>query len=41
MSSIVRAVSPGVSDPSAGAWSNCVVVGGIAYVAGTTGSRDG
>jgi 2-iminobutanoate/2-iminopropanoate deaminase len=36
MSSIVRAVSPQVSEPPAGTWSNCLVVGGIAYLAGMT-----
>src|SRR5713226_10729473 len=43
MSSIVRAVSPEVSEPPAGTWSNCLVAGGIAYIAGMTsrGSTDG
>jgi 2-iminobutanoate/2-iminopropanoate deaminase len=36
MSSIVRAISPDVSEPAAGTWSNCLVVGGIAYLAGMT-----
>ena len=36
MSSIVRAVSPEVSEPAAGTWSNCLVVNGVAYVAGMT-----
>ncbi len=36
MSSIVRAVSPQVTEPAPGTWSNCLVVGGIAYVAGMT-----
>ena len=36
MSSIVPAVSPEVPEPPAGTWSNCLVVGGIAYVAGMT-----
>jgi 2-iminobutanoate/2-iminopropanoate deaminase len=42
MSSIVRAVSPEVSEPPAGTWSNCLVTGGIAYIAGMTsrGSTD-
>jgi 2-iminobutanoate/2-iminopropanoate deaminase len=40
MSSIVRAVSPEVSEPPAGTWSNCLVAGGIAYIAGMT-SRGG
>ncbi len=34
MSSIVRAVSPAVTEPPPGTWSNCLVVGGIAYFAG-------
>lgn len=34
MSSIVRAVSPEVPEPPTGTWSNCLVVGGIAYIAG-------
>ena len=36
MSSIVRTISPEVSEPPAGTWSNCLVVGGIAYLAGMT-----
>ena len=36
MSSIIRAVSPDVSEPAAGTWSNCLVVGGVAYLAGMT-----
>jgi 2-iminobutanoate/2-iminopropanoate deaminase len=36
MSSIIRAVSPEVSEPPAGTWSNCLVAGGIAYLAGMT-----
>src|ERR1700675_4890468 len=36
MSSIVRAVSPDVTEPGPGTWSNCLVVGGIAYLAGMT-----
>ena len=36
MSSIVRAVSSEVSEPPAGTWSNCLVAGGIAYIAGMT-----
>ena len=39
MSSIVRTISPEVSEPPAGTWSNCLVVGGIAYLAGMT-ARD-
>ena len=38
MSSIVRATSPQVDEPQPGTWSNCLVVGGIAYVAGMTAS---
>ncbi len=38
MSSIVRAVSPHVNEPQPGTWSNCLVVGGIAYIAGMTAS---
>lgn len=36
MSSIVRAISPQVTEPQPGTWSNCLVVGGIAYLAGMT-----
>jgi 2-iminobutanoate/2-iminopropanoate deaminase len=36
MSSIVRAVSPAVPEPPPGTWSNCLVVAGIAYLAGIT-----
>lgn len=36
MSSIVRATSPEVPEPQPGTWSNCLVVGGIAYLAGMT-----
>ncbi|HJU15767.1 MAG TPA: RidA family protein [Stellaceae bacterium] len=38
MSSIARAVSPQVNEPQPGTWSNCLVVGGIAYIAGMTAS---
>ncbi len=31
---ITRAISPKVAEPQAGTWSNCLVVNGIAYVAG-------
>jgi 2-iminobutanoate/2-iminopropanoate deaminase len=41
MSSIIRAVSPEVPEPPAGTWSNCLVVGGIAYVAGMTARGQG
>jgi 2-iminobutanoate/2-iminopropanoate deaminase len=36
MTSIVRATTPAVPEPQPGTWSNCLVVGGIAYVAGMT-----
>jgi 2-iminobutanoate/2-iminopropanoate deaminase len=36
MPSIVRATTAAVPEPPAGTWSNCLVVGGIAYVAGMT-----
>jgi 2-iminobutanoate/2-iminopropanoate deaminase len=36
MSSIHRVVSPLVAEPPEGTWSNCLVVNGIAYVAGMT-----
>jgi enamine deaminase RidA (YjgF/YER057c/UK114 family) len=36
MSSIERAVSPHVNEPAPGTWSNCLVVNGVAYVAGMT-----
>jgi 2-iminobutanoate/2-iminopropanoate deaminase len=36
MTSIVRAISPHVPEPQPGTWSNCLVAGGIAYVAGMT-----
>lgn len=38
MSSIVRATSPHVPEPQPGTWSNCLVVNGIAYIAGMTAS---
>jgi enamine deaminase RidA (YjgF/YER057c/UK114 family) len=38
MTSIVRATTPEVPEPQPGTWSNCLVVGGIAYVAGMTAS---
>jgi 2-iminobutanoate/2-iminopropanoate deaminase len=40
MSSIIRAVSPEVPEPQAGTWSNCLVVGGTAYLAGMTARGD-
>lgn len=36
MTSIVRATSPAAPEPPAGTWSNCLVAGGIAYIAGMT-----
>lgn len=36
MSSIVRATAPDVPEPAPGTWSNCLVAGGIAYLAGMT-----
>ena len=41
MSSIVRATSPEVSEPQPGTWSNCLVVNGVAYLAGMTARGDG
>ena len=37
--SIVRATTPEVPEPAAGTWSNCLVVDGVAYIAGMT-ARD-
>jgi 2-iminobutanoate/2-iminopropanoate deaminase len=39
MSNIVRVVSPEVSEPPSGTWSNCLVVDGVAYIAGMTARR--
>jgi 2-iminobutanoate/2-iminopropanoate deaminase len=36
MSKIDRVVSAEVSEPPAGTWSNCLVVNGVAYLAGMT-----
>jgi enamine deaminase RidA (YjgF/YER057c/UK114 family) len=36
MSSIARITSPAVPEPPAETWSNCLVAGGIAYIAGMT-----
>jgi 2-iminobutanoate/2-iminopropanoate deaminase len=36
MSTIHRVVTPLVAEPPEGTWSNCLVVNGIAYVAGMT-----
>jgi enamine deaminase RidA (YjgF/YER057c/UK114 family) len=33
---IKRAISPHVMEPAAGTWSNCLIVDGVAYVAGMT-----
>jgi 2-iminobutanoate/2-iminopropanoate deaminase len=40
---ILRATTSAVPEPAAGTWSNCLVTGGIAYIAGMTarGSEDG
>lgn len=38
MSNIVRAISPQVGEPQPETWSNCLVVNGIAYIAGMTAS---
>jgi 2-iminobutanoate/2-iminopropanoate deaminase len=36
MTSITRAKSPEVPEPPPATWSNCLVAGGIAYIAGMT-----
>src|SRR5215472_7535610 len=41
MSSIARATTPAVPEPAAGTWSNCLVVDGVAYVAGMTARGSG
>jgi 2-iminobutanoate/2-iminopropanoate deaminase len=42
MSKIVRVTSPEVPEPAPGTWSNCLVVNGIAYLAGmTAGGMEG
>ena len=38
MSSIVRATTPHVPEPQPETWSNCLVAGEVAYVAGMTAS---
>ena len=38
MNSIVRAISPNLSEPAPDTWSNCLVANGIAYIAGMTAS---
>ncbi|MBR0725512.1 RidA family protein [Bradyrhizobium manausense] len=39
MSKIKRPISPDVSEPATGLWSNCLLVDGIAYLSGMT-ARD-
>ena len=42
MSKIARVTSPEVPEPAPGTWSNCLVVNGIAYLAGmTAGGMEG
>jgi enamine deaminase RidA (YjgF/YER057c/UK114 family) len=42
MSKIVRVTSPEVPEPAPGTWSNCLVVNGVAYLAGmTAGGSEG
>lgn len=41
MSKIVRATSPEVPEPQPGTWSNCLVVNGLAYIAGMTARSAG
>ena len=42
MSKIVRVTSPQVPEPAPGTWSNCLVVNGVAYLAGmTAGGTEG
>ena len=38
MNSIVRAISPNLSEPAPDTWSNCLVASGIAYIAGMPAS---
>ena len=38
MTGITRAISPNLSEPAPGTWSNCLVANGVAYVAGMTAS---
>lgn len=38
---ITRATTPQVPEPQAGTWSNCLVAGGIAYIAGMTAGGGG
>jgi 2-iminobutanoate/2-iminopropanoate deaminase len=41
MSSIIRATTPEVPEPQPGTWSNCLVVNGVAYLAGMTAGGEG
>lgn len=42
MSKIVRVTTPQVPEPAPGTWSNCLVVNGVAYLAGmTAGGMEG
>ena len=41
MSKIVRIFSPEVPEPPSGTWSNCLVVNGVAYIAGITARSAG
>ena len=42
MSKIVRVTNPEVPEPAPGTWSNCLVVNGVAYLAGmTAGGMEG
>ena len=41
MSKIVRVTTAEVPEPQPGTWSNCLVVNGIAYVAGMTARTEG
>ena len=41
MSQIKRIISPAVTEPPPGLWSNCLVVDGIAYISGMTSRRRG
>ncbi len=42
MSKITRVTSPEVREPAPGTWSNCLVVNGVAYLAGmTAGGAEG
>ncbi len=41
MTTIVRVTAPDVSEPPPQTWSNCIVAGGIAYIAGLTARASG